>query len=145
MAWKVFQRGKPSETALFLSHLPQKIKTRLRGKRLRRGRKEVMVLKTNSLEATDIFRGAFYLCRGAEPSGIRFRNNGRRIATFMITGKGLDKLDRDYRSGQAMVNPLQFRESLNHLRDILFEKLREQDEGERYDRERDNRYHQKHR
>jgi hypothetical protein len=39
----------------------------------------------------------------------------------------LDKLDRDYRSGQALVNPLQFRESLNHLRDILFEKLREDD------------------
>jgi len=110
----------------------------------------------NSLETTDIFRGAYYLCRGGELSGIRFRRNGKRIASFLFTGRGLDKLDKQYRDGQALVNPLQFRESLNHLRDILFEKLREQDDraeshlrrdyattrGERYDRKRKNRGYQ---
>ena len=65
------------------------------------------------------------MCRGGELSGIRFRDNGKRIACFLFTGRGLDKLDKQYRDGQALVNPLQFRESLNHLRDILFEKLRE--------------------
>jgi hypothetical protein len=61
----------------------------------------------------------------------------------LITGAGLDKLDKDYRNGQALVNPLQFRESLNHLRDILFEKLRENEKGgTRYDRSRKNKYHQ---
>lgn len=80
-------------------------------------------MKINSLETTDIFRGAFFLCRGAELGGIRFRKNGTRIATFLITGEGLDRLDKQYRDGQALVNPLQFRESLNHLRDILFNKL----------------------
>ena len=112
-------------------------------------------MNLSSLETTDIFRGAFFLCRGAELSGIRFRKNGKRIATFLITGKGLDKLDRDYRNGQALVNPLQFRESLNHLRDILFNKLREDGpatsrlrrdyaaaRGTRYDRERKDRGHQ---
>jgi hypothetical protein len=112
-------------------------------------------LKTNSLETTDIFRGAFFLCRGAELSGIRFRNNGRRIASFLFTGRGLDKLDKQYRDGQALVNPLQFRESLNHLRDILFNKLRENGpasshlgcdyaatRGTRYDRQRKDRGHQ---
>jgi len=82
-------------------------------------------MKTNSLETTDIFRGAFFLCRGGELSGIRFRDNGKRIACFLFTGRGLDRLDKQYRDGQALVNPLQFRESLNHLRDILFNKLRE--------------------
>lgn len=85
-------------------------------------------MKTINLETTDIFRGAFFLCMGGELNGVRFRKNGKRIASFLITGKDLDKLDRDYRSGHALVNPLQFRESLNHLRDILFEKLREQDD-----------------
>lgn len=78
-----------------------------------------------SLETTDIFRGAFFLCKGGDLRRIRIRNNGKRIATFLITGHGLDKLDRDYRCGKALVNPLEFRESLNHLRDMLFEKLRE--------------------
>ena len=82
-------------------------------------------MKTNSLETTDIFRGAFFLCNGGDLSDVRIRKNGRRIATFLITGKGLDQLDRDYRSGQALVNPLQFRESLNHLRDVMFKKLRD--------------------
>jgi hypothetical protein len=41
-----------------------------------------------------------------------------------------------------MVNPLQLRESLNHLRDILFEKLQENEGRLRYDRKRKNRSHQ---
>ena len=101
-------------------------------------------MKTNSLETTDIFRGAYFLCLGGELSGIRFRRNGRRIASFLFTGRGLDKLDKQYRDGQALVNPLQFRESLNHLRDILFNKLRENG-GTRYDRERNDRIYQKQR
>jgi hypothetical protein len=100
-------------------------------------------LNTTSFETTDIFRGAFFLCNGGDLSGVRIRNNGRRVATFLITGKDLDKLDRDYRSGKALVNPLQFRESLNHLRDILFEKLRENEGRTRYDdRKRAHRGHQ---
>jgi hypothetical protein len=39
--------------------------------------KEVRHLKTNSLETTDIFRGAYFLCRGAELSGTHFKNNDR--------------------------------------------------------------------
>ncbi len=92
-------------------------------------------MKASSLETTDIFRGAFFMSRGAELGGVRFQSDGkprlrrgRRIASFLFTGRGLDKLDKQYRDGQALVNPLQFRESLNHLRDILFEKLREQDD-----------------
>jgi hypothetical protein len=73
----------------------------------------------NSLEITDIFRAAFFLCNGGDLSDVQVHNNGRQIATFLITGKDLDKLDQDYRSGKALVNPLQLRESLNHLRDVM--------------------------
>ena len=99
-------------------------------------------MDTNSLETTDIFRGAFFLCNGGDLSGVRFRSNGKRMATFLITGKDLDKLDRDYRAGKALVNPLQFRESLNHLRDILFDRLRQREGRTRHDdRKRDHRGH----
>jgi len=99
-------------------------------------------LQKHSLETTDIFRGAFFLCNGGDLSGIRLKDNGKRIATFMIRGEGLDKLDKDYRNGLALVNPLQFRESLNHLRDILFEELRENEGRTRYDRKRKDRGNQ---
>jgi hypothetical protein len=99
-------------------------------------------LNTTRLETTDIFRGAFFLCKGGDLSEVRFRNNGTRIATFLITGKDLDKLDKAYRSGKAQVDPLQFRESLNHLRDILFEKIRKNEGRTRNDRKRNHRSHQ---
>jgi hypothetical protein len=88
-------------------------------------------MKQNSLETTDIFRGAFFLCMGGDLCRIRIKDNRRRIASFMIRGKDLNRLDREYRSGKALVNPLQLRESLNHLRDILFDKLRENDPASR--------------
>jgi hypothetical protein len=77
-----------------------------------------------TVEVTDLFKGAFLLCMGARLDKVQVRNNGRRIATFLFTGSDLDRLDSDYRTGRARVNPVQLRESLNHLRDKMFDKLR---------------------
>jgi hypothetical protein len=97
-------------------------------------------------ETTDIFRGAFFLCNGGVLSGIRMKENGRRSALFQFTGEDLNRLEVEYRSGRALVNPVQFRESLNDLRDRLFEILRGsgdkplmREERMRYDREREDR------
>jgi len=63
-------------------------------------------LEPTSLETTDIFRGAYLLASGGDLAEIRVRQNGKRIATFLITGKDLARLDRDYRSGRALINPV---------------------------------------
>jgi hypothetical protein len=89
------------------------------------------------LEVTDLFRGAYLLASGGRLSEVRVRTNGRKIATFLITGHDLDRLDSDYRCGRALVNPVQLRESLNHLRDVMFSKLREG--RARNDRQREDR------
>ncbi|MDY6824110.1 MAG: hypothetical protein SWH68_10015 [Thermodesulfobacteriota bacterium] len=100
---------------------------------------------TSTLETTDIFRGAFYLYMGGRLEDIRFAGNGKQIASFMFTGPDLAEHDRAYRDGHALVNPLQFREALNHLRDILFKHLRTSQSREtRYDRTRKDRPHQSH-
>ena len=78
----------------------------------------------SSLETTDIFKGAFYLCMGGDLADIRFGTNGKQIASFLFIGPDLYKHDKAYIDGHALVNPVQFREALNHLRDILFERLR---------------------
>jgi hypothetical protein len=93
-----------------------------------------------TVEVTDLFKGAFLLCMGARLDRVRVRNNGRAIATFLITGKDLDRLDSDYRSGRALVNPVQLRESLNHLRDKMFDKLRNH-EGRARNDHHSKRYH----
>jgi hypothetical protein len=79
----------------------------------------------SSLETTDIFRGAFFLSKGGRLSRVNVTENRRRVVSFLIVGEDLTELDEAYRDGKAMVNPLQLRESLNHLRDVLFRALRE--------------------
>ncbi len=102
-------------------------------------------MNTSSLETTDIFRGAFFMCMGGDLCDIRFRNNGKQIASFLFTGPELHRHDKAYINGHALVNPVQFREALNHLRDILFENLRKtRNGGTRYDRKRKDRVHQNH-
>lgn len=82
------------------------------------------MIAIESYETTDIFIGAFLLSRGGSLNGIRIKDAARGIAAFEISGEDLDRLDREYRAGKALVNPVHLRESLNHLRDMLFD-LRE--------------------
>ena len=89
-----------------------------------------------TVEVTDLFKGAFLLCMGGRLDKVQVQNNGRKIATFLITGDDLDRLDSDYRTGRALVNPVQLRESLNHLRDVMFDKLRKSEGRARDDRKR---------
>lgn len=96
----------------------------------------------SAVETTDLFRGAFFLCNGGILIRVRLNGDSRRMASFLIEGDGIEELDLEYRNGEALVNPLHLRESLNHLRDILFNKVRAENRGDRYDRERDNRVHQ---
>lgn len=96
------------------------------------------------LETTDIFRSAYFLCNGGDLCGIQVKPGERsRVAVFVIRGEGLDELDRMYRNGKALVNPVQFRESLTHLRDLLYDKLRANNHngGAYHDRKRENRSH----
>ncbi len=86
-------------------------------------------MKMDTLETSCIFRSAYHVCNGADLCGIRVSNNGRRIATFLLKGEGIYKLDKAYRSGEARVNPLQLREALNHVRDRLFKRLKNENEG----------------
>ncbi len=86
----------------------------------------------HTYEVTDLFKSAFFLCMGGNLEQVRVRTNGKRIATFLITGADLDQHDIDYRAGRALVNPVQLRETLNHLRDVMFEKLRQYEGRKRY-------------
>ena len=103
------------------------------------------------IETTDIFRGAFFLCNGGRLAGVDIQDNNRGLVTFIIEGEDIGRLNIDYRKGQALVNPVLLRESLNHLRDILFTRLRKHNSPasldsyavakgrESHDRERENR------
>ena len=92
-----------------------------------------------SLETTDLFKGAFLLCMGGTLQNVTVEENGRQTATFLFTGRNLTRHDDDYIEGRALVNPVQMKRSLNHLRDVLFNTLRRK-ENQRYDKTNGHRY-----
>ncbi len=54
---------------------------------------------------TDIYVGAFFLCKGAALRGIRIKDAARGIAAFEISGADLEGLERQYRSGHRPGEP----------------------------------------
>ena len=92
-------------------------------------------MEINTLVTSCIFRTAYHICLGAEIDGIKVNKNGRLIVTFMLKGEGLNQLDKSYRSGKALVNPLELREALSHVKDQLFKRLNDENEG-RYKNDR---------
>jgi hypothetical protein len=82
------------------------------------------------IETGDLFRSAYLLCSGGSLDEVRLSRRGEVL--FSIGGDDIRELDLQYRTGQASVNPLQLRETLNLLRDIVFERVRsERGEGRR--------------
>ena len=57
------------------------------------------------IETTDIFRGAFFLCMGSSLDGIKLKNNNSQIASFLFTGKNIDKHDCDYMLSLTLFDP----------------------------------------
>jgi hypothetical protein len=76
----------------------------------------------NAIETADLYRGAYLLCQGGRIGDTRL---ARGQVLFVIEGEGVVEDDRRYRTGQALVNPVQLKESVNLLRDLVFERLRE--------------------
>lgn len=69
------------------------------------------------IETGDIFRAAYLVCAGGEL--IDTVRDGRHVE-FVISGTDLLDQDRRYLMGEALVNPLQLKEALNMLRDLIF-------------------------
>jgi len=74
------------------------------------------------IETGDLFKGAYLLCRGGRL--LRTTLADRDHVLLLIGGSDLAAEDMRFRTGAALVNPLQLRETLNYLRDVVFEKTR---------------------
>lgn len=99
-------------------------------------------MNQKTLETTDIFRGAFFLSSGGTLQGAYVSEDNRQVVLFRIICKNITELDRAYRTGKALVNPLQLKESLNLLRETLFNTLRIKKIKNNKNR-RNNGYHQR--
>ncbi len=70
------------------------------------------------IETTDIFLCAYLLYSGGKLSDVRVNEMGNRIVSFFVEGKNIARMEREYKSGHALVDPLQFKDFLVHLRHI---------------------------
>ena len=75
----------------------------------------------SAIETSDIFRGAYLLTQGGRLIDTRVHRSQVR---FVIEGEAVAEHDERYRLGHALVNPVALRETLNLLRDLVFERLR---------------------
>lgn len=75
----------------------------------------------SAIETADLFRGAYLLTQGAR---LIDTHVARGQVRFVIEGEGVTEHDERYRLGLALVNPVTLRETLNLLRDLIFERLR---------------------
>ncbi len=75
------------------------------------------------IETDDLFKGAYFLCSSGQIKEVRILNS--RQVRFLIEGEDLNEAEQRFYTGQAVIDPLRLRESLNYLRDLLKRKLNE--------------------
>jgi hypothetical protein len=84
------------------------------------------------VETQDLYCGAYILASGGELEGLRIGGvrNGRPAVTFVFIGDEVEELLKSYRSGKALVNLADYKAAMNHLKDVMFERLRVREEKE---------------
>ena len=79
-------------------------------------------------EVQDLYEGAYLLCRGFKFTDLTVTDtNGRKIATFVLSGKEVHLASEDYKSGRATANVKLIKDAVNLLRDAMMHKIRNND------------------
>ena len=77
------------------------------------------------IRTRDIFHAAYLVTQGMRISGILpDRTNNRSKAIFLIEGPGIAELEEQYRSGTVLVNVFSLKESVQRVKDVMFDYLR---------------------
>ena len=76
------------------------------------------------LTTTDLYESGFLHCSGAHLIDIWKEQNQSSTVIFVFDGDQLEVLQKCYHNGSATVNLSEYRNSLEHLKDKMFEMLR---------------------
>ena len=83
---------------------------------------------TENTQVQDLYEGAYLLCRGFKFTDLTITDsNGRKIATFVLSGKEVHLASQDYKSGRATANVKLIKDAVNLLRDAMNHKIRNND------------------
>lgn len=75
----------------------------------------------------DLYLGAYIMSKGGVLEDVQLtggRGNRPSVA-FVFAGEDVDALSREFQSGQANTNVASFKGALTHLKDVMFNALRQ--------------------
>ncbi len=79
------------------------------------------------ISTQDLYCGAYILSKGGLLEEARLTGgSGRPSVTFVLAGEGVDQLLQEFQSGQATINLASFKVAMSHLKDVMFNRLREE-------------------
>ena len=81
------------------------------------------------IETRDLYCGAYILSRGGmlEETRLEEMRGGKPSVTFLFSGEEVELYLSEYNSGQALVNAAGFKAALIHLKDVMFERIRDRE------------------
>jgi len=83
------------------------------------------------IKVSDLWNCAYLVCNGAEIKSVETQeNNGKSAVFFIVSGSNADKHNQEFLNGKATANVTQLKLTMNHLKDLLFDKLRQRKENE---------------
>ena len=88
-------------------------------------------MPTREISISDLYEGAYLLCRGFQMKRITVvGSNGRKLCSFTF-GEGAHQAVEEYRQGRATANVALLKFTMNNLKDEMFRKIREIENKER--------------
>ena len=94
---------------------------------------------------SDLYFSAYLMAEGIAIDRMDIlRDGGRKKVIFIFSGNGeLARLNSSFQDGTALINPTEFKKSLLHLKDMMYDTLRNYTRERRYhgyNQERDREY-----
>ena len=87
-------------------------------------------MEHSELSIRDLYEGAFLLSEGFQLGRITvLRNNGKKLCAFTFRGEGAQRASDEYRQGRATCNVALLKFTMEKLKDTMFEKIREHEQG----------------
>ncbi len=78
------------------------------------------------MKSKDLWQSAYMLAEGGTLAEIELDcRRGRKEVIFIFRGEELGKLARSFESGQAYCKVSQLRACMEHLKDVMFSRLRD--------------------
>ena len=79
------------------------------------------------LTTTDLYESGFLLCAGAQLADIWNERNKTSTVVFVFDGDyELEELQKSYHNGTATVNLAEYRQSLEEIKDKMFQLIRKE-------------------